>query len=179
MKSSILQPRPELQEVSTEPRWRERLQRLYLAEGRGVARMAFVLTRSHDAAADITQEAFARIATRVWSLSNDEHLRAYLYRTAINLCHGRARRIERHRRVDEELRRIPGPHVGRAGDDQDVWAALKNVPVRQRAALYLRYYLDLSESETAAMLGCSLSATKSLVNRGLRHLRSELGGERA
>ncbi|HEX2196343.1 MAG TPA: sigma-70 family RNA polymerase sigma factor [Actinomycetota bacterium] len=67
-----------------------------------------------------------------------------------------------------------------AGADarDEMWEALRKLPYRQRAALVLRYYEDLSERQTADALGCSVSAVKSLVTRGLQVLRDEVGGGR-
>jgi RNA polymerase sigma factor (sigma-70 family) len=56
----------------------------------------------------------------------------------------------------------------------DLWNALATLPARQRAALVLRYYEDLSEQETADLLGCSVAAAKSLVARGSQELRAAL-----
>ena len=57
---------------------------------------------------------------------------------------------------------------------QDMWSALSGIPARQRAALVLRYYEDLSERDTAEVLGCSLPAVKSLIARGTEALRGEI-----
>jgi RNA polymerase sigma factor (sigma-70 family) len=56
-----------------------------------------------------------------------------------------------------------------------VVAALRNVPPRQRAAIVLRYYQDLTEAQTAEAMGCSVGAVKSQVSAGLRRLRETLG----
>ena len=53
------------------------------------------------------------------------------------------------------------------------------LPARQRAALVLRYYEDLSEHDTAQVLGCSVAAVKSLVARGSETLRDLIRGEEA
>ncbi|HZX56833.1 MAG TPA: sigma-70 family RNA polymerase sigma factor, partial [Ilumatobacteraceae bacterium] len=55
--------------------------------------------------------------------------------------------------------------------------ALAQVPPRQRAALVLRYYDDLSEAETAAALGCSLGTVKSQTAKGLARLRTLMATE--
>jgi RNA polymerase sigma factor (sigma-70 family) len=55
-----------------------------------------------------------------------------------------------------------------------IWAALSKVPKRQRAALVLRYWEDLSLNETAEALGCSVGNVKSQCARGLRTLRELL-----
>jgi RNA polymerase sigma factor (sigma-70 family) len=66
------------------------------------------------------------------------------------------------------------------GDPPDVeqreglWRALQRLPYRQRAALVLRYYEDLSEREAAEALGTSVAAIKALVSRGTKQLRTEL-----
>jgi len=58
-----------------------------------------------------------------------------------------------------------------------VRAALLEVPPRQRAALVLRYYLGLTQEETATVLGCSTGTAKSQVSRGLGRLRDLLTAE--
>jgi RNA polymerase sigma factor (sigma-70 family) len=55
--------------------------------------------------------------------------------------------------------------------------ALDRLPYRQRAALVLRFYEDLSERQTAHALGCAVGTVKSLVSRGLRTLREEMRDE--
>jgi DNA-directed RNA polymerase specialized sigma24 family protein len=60
------------------------------------------------------------------------------------------------------------------GEREDLWRELAMLPARQRAALVLRYYEDLSERDAAEALGCSLSALKSLVARGSDTLRTSL-----
>jgi RNA polymerase sigma factor (sigma-70 family) len=62
---------------------------------------------------------------------------------------------------------------------EDLWRALATLPPRQRAALVLRYYEDLSEHDTAQVLGCSVAAVKSLVARGSETLRDLIRGEEA
>jgi RNA polymerase sigma factor (sigma-70 family) len=63
----------------------------------------------------------------------------------------------------------------RLADADEMFAALRRLPERQRTAVVLRYYQDLSEAETAAAMGCSLGTVKSSVSRGLARLRSLMG----
>ncbi|MHB1928962.1 MAG: sigma-70 family RNA polymerase sigma factor [Acidimicrobiales bacterium] len=57
----------------------------------------------------------------------------------------------------------------------ELWQLLRSLPARQRDALALRYYEDLSLEEVAHLLGCPLGTAKSLIHRGLAALRKELG----
>jgi len=56
----------------------------------------------------------------------------------------------------------------------EMWQALGKLTYRQRAAIVLRFYEDLSEGETAQVLGCAVGTVKSSVARGLRRMREEL-----
>jgi RNA polymerase sigma factor (sigma-70 family) len=55
-----------------------------------------------------------------------------------------------------------------------MWDALQSLQPRQRAAIVLRYYEDLTEAQTAEVLGCAVGTVKSLVSRGLDRLRTEI-----
>ena len=55
--------------------------------------------------------------------------------------------------------------------------ALDSLPYRQRAAVVLRFYLDLPDEETAQILGCTAGTVRSLISRGVATLRETLGGE--
>ena len=56
-----------------------------------------------------------------------------------------------------------------------LWEAVQGLPGRQRAAIVLRYYLDLPEAEVARLLGVPLGTVKSWTHRGLARLRDRLG----
>ncbi|WP_460662174.1 sigma-70 family RNA polymerase sigma factor [Kribbella swartbergensis] len=58
-----------------------------------------------------------------------------------------------------------------------LWHELQRLPPRQRAALVLRYYEDLTEVQTAEVLGCSVGTVKSQVSDALKKLRSRLGAD--
>ncbi len=151
------------------------LYRLHASDG---LRLAFVLTGNRHVAEDITQEAFVRLARKVVGFRDPDHARAYLFRVIINLCRGRGRRLRIERTA---LARIRGRDVDQLPDlaqRDEIWRALLSLPQRQRAALFLRYYLDQSEVQAAEEMDCSSSALKSLVSRGLSTLRKSLQGER-
>lgn len=77
------------------------------------------------------------------------------------------------------LRKLAPSQSERSPDipqQDEMWRALLSLPLRQRTALFLRYYQDLSEVQAAEALQCSVGAIKSLVNRGLNELRQRYEG---
>lgn len=147
--------------------------------GAGV-RLAFLLTGDRPHAEDLAQEAFIRCVGRFRHLRRPDAFEAYFRRAIVNLHTSglRRRRLEREwlsKEGAESARRVSSqPDVGAR---EDLWKALATLPARQRAALVLRYYEDLSERETAEVLGCSVAAVKSLVARGGEALRERIRGE--
>jgi RNA polymerase sigma-70 factor (sigma-E family) len=143
-------------------------------------RLAYLLTGDRNQAEDLAHEAFVRCVGRFAHLRERQAFDAYLRRSIVNLHTSGLRR----RRLEREWLQREG---GRAADltsslpdvsgREDLWRALQTLPARQRAALVLRYYEDLSERDTATVLGCSVAAMKMLVQRGSAGLRSQLGGE--
>jgi RNA polymerase sigma factor (sigma-70 family) len=154
----------------------DRLGSLYESHNHAATRLAYVLTGDVDAAQDIAQEAFVRVGRRLLALRDPQHSNAYLYRTVVNLCRGRARRLKIERAAMQVLKSDQCYEAPDITEQDEMWRALLLLPVRQRAALFLRYYQDLSEAQTAEVLQCSLSTVKSLVNRGLKELRVRFEG---
>ena len=149
--------------------------------GAGV-RLAFLLTGERTHAEDLAQEAFVRCVGRFRHLRRPEAFDAYFRRSIVNLHTSGLRR----RKLEREWLAREGPASARrvssqpdVGGREDLWRALATLPARQRAALVLRHYEDLSERETAEVLGCSVAAVKSLVARGSETLRELIRGEDA
>jgi RNA polymerase sigma factor (sigma-70 family) len=98
----------------------------------------------------------------------------------INLARKQWRRSGRERAY---VRREGPTIVRRMIEEPDLserdalWRGLDRLPYRQRAALVLRFFEDLSERQTADSLGCAVGTVKSLVSRGLHTLREEMRGE--
>jgi RNA polymerase sigma-70 factor (sigma-E family) len=155
---------------------------LYVRYAPGAIRLAFVLTGDRELAQDLAHDAFVRVSGRFGHLRFPEAFDAYLRRTVVNLATSvhRRRRIERAYLEREEglggrVHDVP-PDVGRR---EELRRALRRLPVRQRAAVVLRYYEDLSERQVAETLGCSVAAARSLVARAMESLRGEIRGEEA
>jgi RNA polymerase sigma factor (sigma-70 family) len=152
---------------------------LYERHGPGALRLAYLITSDPELAQDITQEAFVRVAGRFRHLRSTQAFHVYLRRTVVNLCNSHFR----HQRV---VRAALEREAGLAHDPieptdvelrDELRVALLRLPVRQRSALVLHYYEDLSEDQLADALHCSVPAARSLVARGKQTLRASLGGE--
>lgn len=167
-------------EVRNEPTARgDRLAELYERHAPSAGRLAFLLTGDRAQAEDLVQEAFVRMVGRFHHVRVPDAFDAYLRRTIVNLHVSQLRRRRLERAFLERERHAPDrtntmPDV----DAREVlWRALLELPPRQRAAVVLRYYEDLSERATAEILGCSEAAVKSLVARAMDSLRHRIGSE--
>ena len=140
-------------------------------------RLAYLLTGDRHQAEDLAQEAFIRCVGRFTHLRSQTAFDAYLRRAIVNLHTSglRRRRLERAwlEREGHSEASGTGSQVD-VGARTDLWGALSTLPARQRAALVLRYYEDLSERDTAETLGCTVAAVKSLVARGSDAMRAQL-----
>jgi RNA polymerase sigma-70 factor (sigma-E family) len=155
------------------------LAELYLRHAPSALRFAFFLTGDRETARDLVQDAFVRIAGRFAHLRSLGGFDAYLRRTIVNLHISRLRRLRTERAyLTREGGRAP---TERAEDDQPersaLWHALAELPPRQRAAIVLRFYEDLSEREAAEVLRCSPGALNQLVVRAMAALRTQPGIE--
>jgi RNA polymerase sigma-70 factor (sigma-E family) len=156
------------------------LARLYEKHSGRAFRLAYLLTGDHDLAEDLVQDAFVKLIGRFADLRNPQSFDVYLRRTIVNLSYGqfRRRRTERaylaRERGHAECTSDAFPDVERK---DELWTQMQRIAPRQRAALVLRYYEDLSEHQAADVLGCSLRTVKSLVRRGIQAMREQQGGE--
>ena len=133
-----------------------------------LVRLAFALTGDWSLAEELGQEAFVR-AWRNWgSIRRKQSAPAYLRATVINLARTRLRQRLREIRA---WRDVAIPRQAEAAASPDVLRALARLPPRKRACVVLRYYLDLSEADTAAALGISVGTVKSQTARALQRLR--------
>jgi RNA polymerase sigma-70 factor (sigma-E family) len=149
---------------------------LYARHAAAAGRLAYLLTGSNSDAEDLVQEAFARVVGRFGHLRVPDAFEAYLRRTIVNLHTSRLRRrrLERAYLEREAARRIEPAAPPDVGVRDALWRTLMTLPPRQRAAVVLRYYEDLSEAETAELMRCSVASVKSLVARGMRSLRATI-----
>jgi RNA polymerase sigma-70 factor (sigma-E family) len=141
----------------------EALEALFRSHYRGMVRLAFAMTGSAAVAEELVQDCFVRLHRRIVRL---EHPAAYLRTAVVNACR------EHHRRRYLERTRHPEPLPESAPPEvRELWDALAVLNPRQRAAVVLRFYEDLSEAEIATELGCRPGTVKSLLSRALAKLR--------
>ena len=131
-------------------------------------RTAFLLTGSSHEAEDLVQSALLR-TMRHWARVDDPV--PYVRRTIMNLYLNGLRR-----RTRELVTALLPDRPAREGTDRiaersTLWPALRALPPRTRAVIVARFWLDLSEAQTAELLDCSIGTVKSTSSRGLARLR--------
>ena len=151
---------------------------LYERHAPAALRLAYLLTGERELAEDLVQDAFVKVLGRFGDLRHPDGFEAYLRRTIVNLSHStfRRRQVERAylARERRQFATAAMSWTPDLADRDELWGRLQRLAPRQRAALVVRYYLDLPERETAEVLGCSVRSVKSLVSRGLGALRDQL-----
>ncbi len=150
---------------------------LYRDHGGAAFRLAYLLTGSRAQAEDLVQDAFVRILARMRHGREPEMLRGYLTRTIVNLAKNEYRRQGRLRSFLSSGRGS-APVTAELPDVEardELHELLLSLPLRQRAALVLRYCEDRSEADVAEALGTSEKAVRSLVGRGLETIRARNG----
>jgi RNA polymerase sigma-70 factor (sigma-E family) len=142
--------------------------------GSSLLRTAYLMVGDLHAAEDLVQETLFKVASKWSRVCRMDNPVAYTRRILVNQAlHGSAKRS----RNRAELKAAPPPEPASEPHldiDCEVFDALVALPPRQRAALVLRYFLDLPEAEVAAVLGCSLGTVKSSTSRGLKRLEETL-----
>lgn len=153
------------------------LDELYVRHAPTAVGLAYLLVGNHDVAQDLVHEAFVRLVGRLGHLRDRSRFDAYLRRTVVNLHISRLRRLRLERRYLARERSRSASELDPQANEaarQDLWRSLGKLPARQRTAVVLRYYEDLSERETAEVMRSSVAAVKSLVARAMQALRAEM-----
>jgi RNA polymerase sigma-70 factor (sigma-E family) len=143
---------------------------LYAGHALGLVRLAVLLVGDRASAEDIVQDAFLGLYRRWDRLPNTSAPLAYLRVSVVNGCRTRLRRRTRSRQVGNFTERPAESAeaiVMLGAEQRAVAGALLRLPERQREALVLRYYLDLSEAEIATAMGISRGTVKSATSRAL------------
>jgi RNA polymerase sigma-70 factor (sigma-E family) len=123
-----------------------------------------------DVAHELAQETLARVWERWPSVKDKDSPEAWAFRVGFNLASSRFRRRAAERRANARAAMVDDEPAD-VTDALAVRAAVAGLPPRQRAAVVLRYFADLSVDQTAAVLGCAPGTVKSLTSQAIASLR--------
>jgi RNA polymerase sigma-70 factor (sigma-E family) len=149
---------------------------LYRAHALGMIRIALLMLGDRGAAEDVVQDAFLGVYRRWQGLNEPEKAEAYLRSAVFNGCRDALRRQSRRRRQDwvaaVDLGEPPSAEAVAliSEDRRRLLAGVRLLPVRQREALVCRFYLELSEKETARAMDVSRGTVKSTTSRAVTAL---------
>jgi RNA polymerase sigma-70 factor (sigma-E family) len=150
---------------------------LYRTQYQQLVRLAAFIVGDPGTAEEVVQDAFVAMHAAWRRLRDTDNAVFYLRRSVIN----RSRSVLRHRAVVDKHAPKPAPDAPSAEHEAlnlferlDVVAALRTLSARQREALVLRYYADLSEAQIASAMGISKGAVKSHASLGRSALRAYL-----
>ncbi|MCG5215428.1 SigE family RNA polymerase sigma factor [Streptosporangium sp. KLBMP 9127] len=145
------------------------------ARGTSLLRMAYLACGDQAEAEDVLQTALERTYRNLHRVRHDDGLEPYVRRVIINTAISRARR----RAIIRIVPMHSPPETSARTSDADLrhvlMEALRTLPSRQRAVIVLRYWEDLSETQTAEVLGCAVGTVKSQASKATAKLRSVLG----
>jgi RNA polymerase sigma-70 factor (sigma-E family) len=143
------------------------------AEQPGLLRLAVLLSGDRGHAEDLVQTALLKTYRHWDRISRSGTPSAYVRRVLVTTHASWRRRLSTTEQVVESVPDRAAPAA--PGDvDEQLRAALRELPVRMRTAVVLRYFEDLSEQQTAALMGCSPSTVNTQTARGLARLRAAL-----
>jgi RNA polymerase sigma factor (sigma-70 family) len=142
-------------------------------------RLAYCLLGERDAAEDAVQDAFASLHAHWGRLHDPEAALAYLRSSVLNRCRSRIRDLVRERaprawRADQVLEPSSEEHAVRVDEADRLAAAVRKLPMRQRQVVLCRYYLELSERETASLLEIGTGSVKRHAHRAVQALATRL-----
>lgn len=142
------------------------------ARGTALLRTAYLLTGDHGEAEDLVQTALVKTYLSWRRIHDRGALDSYVRRAMVNthISWWRRRKIDEY--PTETLPEVPTPDPTARTDLHDaLWRALGELPRRQRTAVVLRYYEDLTEPQVAQVMGVSVGTVKSTVSRAIDKLR--------
>lgn len=147
----------------------ESFEDLYREMWAPMIRLAWLLAGRREIAEDVVHDAFVRLEPKWQQLKEPG---PYLRRSVVNAVTAHHRRSE----VERRHRPTAPPHVFNP-EIEEVWTIVADLPARQRQALVLRFYLDLTVEQVADHLDCPVGTAKSLLHRGVGQVRERCTGE--
>jgi RNA polymerase sigma-70 factor (sigma-E family) len=142
-------------------------------------RAAYLMVGDPQLAQDLVQEALTKTYVAWPRLRDPRNAEAYCRKaiTTTAITWFRRKGWNNERPTETLPEGALGGHDAAIADRDELWRALQSLPPRQRAALVLRYFEDLTEAQTADAMGCAVGTVKSQVSAGLAKLRAQLGDD--
>lgn len=139
-------------------------------------RTAYLLTGNAQQAEELVQDTLVRLYPKWHKVETADVPLAYVRRSLSNAYINQKRRGAAREFAFEDVPERTDPHdaLSQLADRDQIWAGLSRLSQRQRAALVLRFFEDLSDEQTAAALGCRVGTVRSLISRGLAVLREHM-----
>jgi RNA polymerase sigma-70 factor (sigma-E family) len=169
-------------EALTAPDARQHVSALYQAHALALVKLAVLMTGDQPTAEDVVQDAFLGLYRRWQTLLDADKALGYLRSSVLNGC----RSVHRVRFRRQAVTLDPPADADSAEAEamlgeahRQVLAALRRLPPRQREAVVLRYYLDMTEDQAAQAMGVARGTVKSATSRGLAALARMLKEEDA
>lgn len=157
------------------------IEELFAAKYQPLCRLAYTMLGDRGLAEQVVMDAFVDVHDRWNRLHDRTKAQAYLRRAVVNNANTLWRRRINEQRVNARASREESPVCAVAFDagllHQPIWRAVLALPPRQRAAVALYYYEDLSEKEIAQILRCTTGTIKSQLSKARVSLRQELDKE--
>ena len=151
----------------------QRVSALYQTHALALKKLAFLMTGDQPTAEDIVQDAFLGLCRRWPSLHETGNALAYLRASVLNGCRS-VHRVRFRRQgitLDAPPDSLSAEDIAVLGEaNREVLAGIRRLPARQREAVVLRYYLDMSQDQAAQAMGVSRGTVKSATSRGLAAL---------
>jgi RNA polymerase sigma-70 factor (sigma-E family) len=143
--------------------------------------LAYVILGDRGAAEEIVMEAFLKTFTGWGRIRDLDRADAYLKRAVVNLCRSKIRRKVVEARSNtvvykRDERKAPDWDPEIHEESRELWAAVRKLPVRQRACIVLRYVEDLAEQDIAMIMDCSVGTVRSQLSRARKKLEIQLEG---
>lgn len=187
LQSAIMAARVHGEEITSAAE--ELVVKLFQQEGRSLVRLARLFVDDRDAAEDLVQEAFLRLARSAHRINDIDRAPAYLRSIVLNLARDHNRRglvslrhhstsIGQHEATNRSTTASAPDQLVQSEDHRMVIEAVRSLPVRQRDCITLRYFEELGIDAIATTLGLSPNSVKTHLQRGLAGLERSLSGSR-
>ena len=154
---------------------------LFRSEGRSLVRLARLFVDDRDAAEDIVQEAFLRLARHASRIDSIDRAPAYMRSIVLNLARDHNRRglvSLRHRSTagrEIDVVDDAGDQLARSEEHRTVLDAVRMLPTRQRDCITLKFFEELTIEQIASTMGVSVNSVKTHLRRAMTALDRNLG----